>query len=108
MTELEKLEQRILEESRRFPEVSFAKLSRIAKHFYDFGQQERFVEPQGLEEAAEEYALKRKMSRKKNRWSVIFYEGNLWWCYNTPYIWRALFFALYHIGKVEEIRRLGK
>lgn len=34
-----RLEQRILEESRRFPEVSFAKLSRIAKHFYDFGKQ---------------------------------------------------------------------
>ena len=40
MNDAEKLEQRILEEAKRFPEISFAKLSRIAKHFYDFGKEQ--------------------------------------------------------------------
>lgn len=64
------LEKEIIKAAERFPEVSFAKLSRIAKRFYELGcrhvavlyddieferQRRAEQEPEGLEKAAEKH-----------------------------------------------------
>ena len=42
--EKKEFEEEILKASERFPEVSFAKLTRIAKRFYDLGKKHRLKE----------------------------------------------------------------
>ena len=65
------LEAKINELAERYPEVSFAKLSRIAKAAYDFGRQVK-PETQELDEALElvnEYNL--KPYRDGNAWCIL-------------------------------------
>ena len=56
---LSELSAEIDKVSRRYPEVSFAKLSRIAKHFYELGKGSQPQLPANLDEAADAYERSR-------------------------------------------------
>lgn len=63
--------------SKRYPEVSFAKLSRIAKHFVEWAEHRKSEIPTNLEKAAEEYGKRQGVELKP--FATRFFKAGAEW-----------------------------